>query len=215
MPPCVVVMNNGMVQREQEGLRVLETNAITRLLLRGLHPLYPVPLPGAHRQVEPGHGRPVHGLHADQHGHLGPPGPVRLRRGVQRLCGCAENRPVHADQSYLKELDDKEKFQQDFKVFFRGCGDTDYIALDRFEKDRELFREKGLAPEDLPCPRGKNLPRGARVGTCGACACGTSASCCSAKGNHELAFGCGVARRTPAPFAVLSENTGRLARPFR
>ena len=54
------------------------------------------------------------------------------------------------DQSYLKELDDKEKFQQDFKVFFRGCGDTDYIALDRFEKDRELFREKGLAPEDCP-----------------------------------------------------------------
>lgn len=38
MPPCVVVMNNGMVQREQEGLRVLETNAITRLLLEDCIP---------------------------------------------------------------------------------------------------------------------------------------------------------------------------------
>ena len=100
MPPCVVVMNNGMVQREQEGLRVL-----------------------------------------DLFGYAG------VFSGFVGALKIGQSMP---DQSYLKELDDKEKFQQDFKVFFRGCGDTDYIALDRFEKDRELFREKGLAPEDCP-----------------------------------------------------------------
>ena len=150
MPPCVVVMNNGMVQREQEGLRVLETNAITRLLLEDC-----IPYIQSHYRVRTDKwSRAMAGLsmgsmqtsmvtlgHPDLFGYAG------VFSGFVGALKIGQSMP---DQSYLKELDDKEKFQQDFKVFFRGCGDTDYIALDRFEKDRELFREKGLAPEDCP-----------------------------------------------------------------
>ena len=102
MPPCVVVMNNGMVQREQEGLRVLETNAITRLLLEDC-----IPYIQSHYRVRTDKwSRAMAGLsmgsmqtsmvtlgHPDLFGYAGV---------FSGLCGRAENRPVHAGPVLLE-----------------------------------------------------------------------------------------------------------------
>ena len=118
MPPCVVVMNNGMVQREQEGLRVLETNAITRLLLEDCIPYIQSPLPGAHRQVEPGMAGLSMGSMQTSMVTLGHPDLFGYAGVFSGFVGALKIGQSMPDQSYLKELDDKEKFQQDFKVFF-------------------------------------------------------------------------------------------------
>lgn len=55
---------------------------------------------------------------------------------------------TNAENSYIQLLDDREKFTQSFRVFFRACGDEDLVALERFEADRALFEEKGLAPAE-------------------------------------------------------------------
>ena len=133
-----------------EGLRVLETNAITRLLLEDC-----IPYIQSHYRVRTDKwSRAMAGLSMGSMQTsmvtLGRPDLFGYAGVFSGFVGALKIGQSMPDQSYLKELDDKEKFQQDFKVFFRGCGDTDYIALDRFEKDRELFREKGLAPEDCP-----------------------------------------------------------------
>ena len=148
--PCIVVMNNGMVQKEQNGVRVLETTAIEKLLLEDC-----IPYIQSHYRVRTDKwSRAMAGLsmgsmqtsqvtlkHPDLFGYAG------VFSGFVAAFKIGQTVP---DTTYLKELDDKEKFQKDFKVFFRACGETDYVALERFEKDRELFREKGLAPEECP-----------------------------------------------------------------
>ena len=112
MPPCVVVMNNGMVQREQEGLRVLETNAITRLLLEDC-----IPYIQSHYRV-------------------------RTDKWSRAMAGLS----MGSMQTSMVTLGHPDLFG--YAGVFSGF--VGYIALDRFEKDRELFREKGLAPEDCP-----------------------------------------------------------------
>jgi enterochelin esterase family protein len=51
-----------------------------------------------------------------------------------------------SDETYLSVLDDKTAFEQAYKLFFRACGDTDLVALPKFESDSRLFFDKGLSP---------------------------------------------------------------------
>lgn len=148
--PCVVVMNNGMVQKEQEGLRVLDTTMLERMLLEDCIPF----IQSRYRVRTDKWSRAMAGLSMGSmqtsQVTLGNPDKFGYAGVFSGFVGAFKIGQVQPDLSYLEELDDKEKFQQDFKVFFRACGTTDLVALDRFEKDREMFREKGLSPEECP-----------------------------------------------------------------
>lgn len=148
--PCIVVMNNGMVQKEQDGLRVLDTTLLGRMILEDCVPF----IQSRYRVRTDKWSRAMAGLsmgsmqtsqttlaNPDMFGYAG------VFSGFVGAFKIGQEKP---DMSYLQELDDKEKFQKDFKVFFRACGETDFVALDRFEKDRQMFREKGLSPEECP-----------------------------------------------------------------
>lgn len=148
MTPCVVVMNNGMVQKEQDGLRVLDIERIEQLLLEDCIPF----IESRYRVKTDKWSRAMAGLsmgsmqtsvvtlsHPDLFGYAGVfSGFVSPRIG--RFEG----------NDFLKALDDKEKFRQDFKVFFRGCGREDLVAIESFQKDSGMFAEKGLAPSECP-----------------------------------------------------------------
>lgn len=143
--PCIVVMNNGMVQKEENGLRVLDSGKIEDLLLEDCIPF----IEARYRVKTDKWSRAMAGLsmgsmqtsivtmkHPDLFGYAG------VFSGFVGPFGS-----LAPDGSHLKELEDPEKFGADFKVFFRAVGDRDLVALDRFRADTEMFAEKGLSPE--------------------------------------------------------------------
>ena len=144
--PCIVVMNNGMVQKNENGVRVLDQTRIERLLLEDC-----IPFIESHYRVRTDKwSRAMAGLsmgsmqtsivtmkHPDMFGYAG------VFSGF-----VGPFNKTNAENSYIQLLDDREKFTQSFRVFFRACGDEDLVALERFEADRALFEEKGLAPAE-------------------------------------------------------------------
>ena len=144
--PCIVVMNNGMVQKNENGVRVLDQTRIERLLLEDC-----IPFIESHYRVRTDKwSRAMAGLsmgsmqtsivtmkHPDMFGYAG------VFSGF-----VGPFNKANAENSYIQLLDDREKFTQSFRVFFRACGDEDLVALERFEADRALFEEKGLAPAE-------------------------------------------------------------------
>ncbi len=142
--PCIVVMNNGMVQKVEDGLRVLDIEKLTDVLLQDCLPF----IESRYRVRTSKWDRAMAGLsmgsmqtsvttlsHPELFGYAG------VFSGF-----VASHKGRYQNSPHLAELDNKEKFEQDFKVFFRACGDTDFVALDSFKRDGELFAEKGLAP---------------------------------------------------------------------
>ncbi|WP_099203776.1 alpha/beta hydrolase-fold protein [Scatolibacter rhodanostii] len=144
--PCLVVMNNGMVQKEEDGLRKLDITKIENMLLEDC-----IPFIEEHYRVRTDKwSRAMAGLsmgsmqtsmvtmkHPDIFGYVGV-----FSGFVSPLEG------LLSDSSYLKELDNKEKFEEDYKIFFRAVGKTDFLALEKFHMDSKLFAEKGLSPEN-------------------------------------------------------------------
>lgn len=148
MTPCVVVMNNGMVQKEEEGLRVLDQSCIDRLLLEDCIPF----IEARYRVKTDKWNRAMAGLSMGSfqtsYTTLGNPDKFAWAGVFSGFVGPRIGRPANPD--YLKELEDKEKFQRDFKVFFRACGTEDGVAIEAFRGDSAMFAEKGLAPGDCP-----------------------------------------------------------------
>lgn len=149
MKPCIVVMNNGMVQKDVNGHRELDFLSIENLLIKDCIPF----IEGHYRVKSDKWSRAMAGLsmgslqtslvtlnHPELFGYAG------IFSGfVQAL----EGLPVK-DCSYLTELENKDKFEKDYKVFFRAVGDRDLVALDKFKSDSRLLAQNGLAPENCP-----------------------------------------------------------------
>lgn len=149
MKPCIVVMNNGMVQKDVNGLKELKVSCIEGLLIEDCIPF----IESRYRVKTDKWNRGMAGLsmgslqtsmvtlkHPDLFGYAGV-----FSGFVEPISGLAME-----ELSYMKELDNKEKFENDFKIFFRAVGDEDFVALDRFTADSKLFRDKGLAPQNCP-----------------------------------------------------------------
>lgn len=146
--PMIVVMNNGMVQTVSDGYRKLDTAKIEALLLEDC-----IPYIESHYRVKTDKwSRAMAGLsmgsmqtskvtlsHPDLFGYAG------IFSGFVGSFG-----KMVGDADYMKELDDKEQFVKDFKVFFRANGDRDFVAMERFQADRAYFAERGLSPQDTP-----------------------------------------------------------------
>jgi enterochelin esterase-like enzyme len=138
-------MNNGMVQTASNGLYELDIMRIEGMLLEDCIPF----IERTYRVRKNKWNRAMAGLsmgslqtsivalkHSDLFGYAG------IFSGFVQPFGSILN-----ENSHLKILDKREKFESDFKVFFRAVGDLDSVALDLFRKDTQLFSEKGLSPE--------------------------------------------------------------------
>ena len=148
MIPCVVVMNDGMVQMAEDGLRVLNSNHLGVLLIEDCIPF----IESRYRVKTDKWNRAMAGLSMGSwqtsQTTLAHPDIFAYAGVFSGFVGPRIGRP--ADPNYLKELDDKEKFQQDFKVFFRACGTEDEVAIDAFRTDSDMFAQRGLAPSQCP-----------------------------------------------------------------
>lgn len=146
--PFIVVMNNGMVQTVQDGARVLDEEMITPLLLEDCIPY----IEKTYRVLTDKWHRAMAGLSM---GSMQTSRVVLSHPCMFSYAGVFSGfvtpfRPLKRGTDYLRTLDDKEAFARDIKLFFRACGTSDFLALERFHADSDMFRQKGLAPEDCP-----------------------------------------------------------------
>lgn len=146
--PFIVVMNNGMVQTIEDGLRTLGVSRIEPLLVEECIPF----IEKTYRVRTDKWSRAMAGLsmgsmqtsmvtlrHPELFGYAGV-----FSGFVSPLSRLIK------DTGYLKALDDKDAFAKNYRIFFRACGDRDFVALERFNIDSALFKQKGLAPADCP-----------------------------------------------------------------
>ena len=143
--PCIIVMNNGMVMLPTDnGERTLNSNAFENLLLNDC-----IPFIEKHFRVSPGkENRAMAGLsmgsmqtsqitlkHPDLFSYAG------IFSGFMR-----NFIPGDDANSHLSLLDDKDKFEDSFNVFFRAIGVSDRLII-IFHEDDEILKEKGLTPQ--------------------------------------------------------------------
>jgi len=142
--PCIMVMNNGMVQFESGGVRKLDPRLLEDMLIKDCIPF----IEKTYRVKAGKNNRAMAGLsmgsmqtsvitmkNPDLFGYVGV------------FCGFVSPLPrLFPDGSHLRALDDAAKFNNDFRVFFRANGVDDDLVMERFESDNRLFIEKGLPP---------------------------------------------------------------------
>jgi len=148
MEACIVVMNSGMVQAAENGERVLRPMLLENVLVNDCIPY----IDRTYRTKTDKWHRAMAGLsmgsmqtsvitlkHPELFAYAG------IFSGfVSPLEG------ITNDAGYLAALDDRLAFEQAYHLFFRACGDTDFVALKKFEEDTALFAAKGLAPAACP-----------------------------------------------------------------
>ncbi len=147
--PCVIVMNNGMVQTEQSnGSRDWEALDIERLLLDDC-----IPYIEKHYRVAVGKwSRAMAGLsmgsmqtsvttlkHPELFGYAG------IFSGFLGMLGALGK----SENAHFVAFDDKPKLFESYKLFFRCIGDADKF-IGQFNSESDMLKEKGLAPEQWP-----------------------------------------------------------------
>jgi enterochelin esterase-like enzyme len=144
--PCIIVMNNGMVQTEHEnGSRSWDALTIERLLLDDCIPY----IESNYRAASDKWRRALAGLsmgsmqtsvvtlsHPDVFGYAG------IFSGfLGKLAGLG-----NPENNHFAAFDDKPKLFESYKLFFRSIGDSDnYIG--QYNAETAMLKEKGLAPE--------------------------------------------------------------------
>jgi len=144
--PCVIVMNNGMVQTEQsDGSRDWDPMTIEKLLLDDCIPY----IEKHYRVASDKWRRAMAGLsmgsmqtsvttlqHPELFGYAG------IFSGFLGKIG----EPGKVENSHFAILEDKQKMFDSYKLFFRCIGEADqYIG--QFKSEAAMLKEKGLAPE--------------------------------------------------------------------
>lgn len=140
--PCIIVMNNGMTMVPGEnGEYHFDYYAIEKLLLHDC-----IPFVEKHFRVKPGkENRAMAGLSMGsmQTSYITLSHPD-LFFYVGVFSGFLRNLlDPNASMSYFKTLDDKDHFEESFRVFFRAIGRSDQFH-DRFDADDLLMESKGL-----------------------------------------------------------------------
>jgi len=143
--PCIIVMNNGMVQTAREnGSRYWDVLSIEHLLLDDCIPY----IESNYRAVSDKRLRAMAGLsmgsmqtsvvtlkHPELFGYVG------IFSGfLGKLKGLGDD-----DNSHFAAFDDKPKLFASYKLFFRCIGDADQF-IEQFKSETVMLKEKGLAP---------------------------------------------------------------------
>ena len=144
--PFIIVMNNGMVQTVQDGVRVFDSLSIAGLLVNDCIPF----IDSTYRTLSDKEHRAMAGLSMGSFQTsmvtLSHPELFSYAGVFSGLVQPLSNSAGRSDGKYLNILHDKETFEKSFKLFFRACGDTDFVALDRFLSDRALLEQLHLDP---------------------------------------------------------------------
>ncbi len=146
MEPCIIVMNNGMTQGDVDGFRRFGRENLGKLLLNDCIPF----IESRYRVKTDKWNRAMAGLSMGSfqtaQTTLSHPETFAYAGVFSGFTGSLRG----GDTSHLAILDDREKFLSEFRVFFRATGDNDQLVLPAFAKDNEMFKEKGLSPEECP-----------------------------------------------------------------
>lgn len=144
MVPCIIVMNNGMVQkRYEDGSIWVDMTALPELLVKDC-----VPYIESRFRVLPGReNRAVAGLSmGSMHASIVSLSHPELFAWAGIFSGFVQPLPlIDADGSYLKTLDERT-VTDSFRLFFRAIGEED-VFMHFFRSDREFLAEKGLSPD--------------------------------------------------------------------
>ena len=151
--PCIIVMNNGMVQvKNTEGKRLVDHTVFPKYLTEDVIPY----IDRKYRTIKDRSGRAMAGLsmgsiqtsitaftHSEYFSYIGLFSGF-LRDFIQgdRIMDMIQREK--ASDEHLKALDYKEKFEKDFKIFFRAMGKED-IFIQKFMEEDELLDKKGIS----------------------------------------------------------------------
>lgn len=151
--PCIIVMNNGMVQvKNTERKRLVDHTVFPKYLIEDVIPY----IDRKYRTIKDKSGRAMAGLsmgsiqtsitaftHPEYFSYIGLFSGF-LRDFIQgdRIMDMIKREK--ASDEHLKALDHKEKFENDFKIFFRAMGKED-IFIQKFREEDELLDKKGIS----------------------------------------------------------------------
>lgn len=143
--PCMIVMNNGMVQsRDPDGSLRVKAMLLPDLLTNDCIPY----IENVYR-VRPGkENRAVAGLSMGSvHASILSMTHPELFAWAGIFSGFVQMPPLLGGyNSHLNALKNPAKFRSEYQLFFRAIGEDD-IFMDSFLSDRKLLEEYGLSPE--------------------------------------------------------------------
>ena len=142
--PCIIVMNNGMVQTTEDGKRVVRSILLEQLLVNDCIPY----IERTYRVKTDRESRAMAGLSMGsmQTSMITMRHP-ELFAWVGVFSGFVRALPgLGGNDEHLQALDNAVKFTSDYKVFFRAIGSKDPF-MQHFNDDSALLEEKGLSPE--------------------------------------------------------------------
>lgn len=153
--PCLVVMNNGMVQRCGETGARIDPELLEPLLAEDCIPF----IDGAYRTLADREHRAMAGLSM---GSLQTSMTVLRRPDLFAWAGVFSGfvQPLPAltrRADYLRALDDAAAFRARYRLLFRAMGEQDPF-WDRFAADGALLAAKGLAPGQCPAHVERRYP---------------------------------------------------------
>lgn len=144
--PCIIVMNNGMVQtQDSDGSLRVDSMLLPELLVKDCIPYiertYRVKCQKEHRAIA---GLSMGSLHASILSMTYP----ELFAWVGIFSGFIQTPPLLKNgNDHLDALKDPHKFRSNYRLFFRAIGESD-VFIDRFLSDRALLQNRSLSPED-------------------------------------------------------------------
>lgn len=151
--PFIVVMNNGMVQKKINGKRIVDFTLFDRYLVEDVIPFIEKRYrAGGSKEKRAMAGLSMGSLQTSMVGFRHP----ELFDSLGIFSGFLHDwiqgseldmvRRGPGDDSHLTLLEDKERFEQAFKVFFRAIGDDDpFLAY--FKEDDERCEKAGIRQE--------------------------------------------------------------------
>lgn len=141
---CIIVMNNGMVQkRDDQGGIWVDMTALPELLVKDC-----IPFIEQHYRVRPGReNRAMAGLSmGSMHTSILTLSHPELFAWAGIFSGFVQPLPIISPENgYMTALDNRE-ITDSFRLFFRAMGEADPF-FSFFTSDRKLLEEKGLAPD--------------------------------------------------------------------
>ena len=144
--PCIIVMNNGMVQsRDPDGSLRVTAMRLPELLVKDC-----IPYIEENYRVKPGkENRAVAGLSMGSlHASILALTYPELFAWAGIFSGFLQALPLlGGSNAHLEALQDPAKFRGDYRLFFRAIGKDD-VFIENFRSDSRLLEDHGLSPEN-------------------------------------------------------------------
>ena len=150
--PMIVVMNNGMTQKDVDGKREFDVNYLPKMLIKDCIPFieakYRAKTDKWHRAMA---GLSMGSMQTSMTT-LAHPELFAYAGVFSGFVGPLGEKFIDPESpAYLDTLKNKAGFEAAFKVFFRATGNKDHLLMrGTFAKDDALFKENGLSPEECP-----------------------------------------------------------------